>query len=272
MSDVAGRPLDHATARIVAELAAALLPSLKSDVRETVAAEIAKGLSTAAAALPAPRSLGAEEPLASLRRFQEAIGRVGSEMTASFAAADASVERSVSDLASSMERFRECMEGFRECMEGVAARLAQTADELARQSSGQFAALSSALASVKTGLDDETLEEMTGLLRFLKEAIPAWEGALKADGRMQTRELSEFSAEMSELAKDMKLNLVSIARESAEKGAARDEERRRLLEESGRAAARRLEKLEKIVILTGAVSAFFWVTLLVVLFMQQGGG
>ncbi|MDR1649012.1 MAG: hypothetical protein LBR71_02020 [Synergistaceae bacterium] len=201
----AGRPLDHATARIVAELAAALLPSLSSDVKEVVAEE---------------------------------TGRAGAEMTASFSAAETSMRQSVSELSSS-----------------VAARLTRTADELARQSSGHFAALSSAL---------ETLEDMAGLLRFLKEAIPGWEGVLKADGRMQTRELSEFSAEMSELAKDMKLSLTAIARESAEKGAVRDEAGRKLLEENGRAMERRLARLEKIVVLTGAVSAFFWVTLLIV--------
>jgi hypothetical protein len=206
-----GRPLDHATARIVAELAAALLPSLSSDVREAVAGE---------------------------------IGRAGSETAASFTAAGMSVRQSVSGLSSSME--------------DVAARLTRTADELARQSSGQFTALSSAL---------ETLEDMAGLLRFLKEAIPGWEGVLKADGRMQTRELSEFSAEMSELAKDMKLNLTAIARESAEKNAVRDEERRKLFEERGRAMERRLARLEKIIVLTGAVSAFFWVTLLIVLLL-----
>ena len=234
--NISERPLDHATARIVAELAAALLPTLTSDVRETVAAEIAKGT-------PAPPA-----------------NMASSETAASFTAAEASVERSVSELSSSMERLRERMES-------AAARLTQAADELARQSSGQFSALSSALASVKPGLDDETLEDVTGLLRFLKEAIPGWEGVLKADGRMQTRELSEFSAEMSELAKDIKLSLAAAVRENAEKGAVRDEERRRLLEESGRMTERRLEKLEKIVILTGAVSAFFWLTLLVVSFI-----
>ncbi|MDR1651241.1 MAG: hypothetical protein LBR87_05595 [Synergistaceae bacterium] len=212
-----GRPLDHATARIVAELAAALLPPLTSDMREAVAGE---------------------------------IGRAGSEMTGSFAAAEASVRQSVSELSS-----------------GIAARLTQVADELARQSSGQFTALSSALASAKPGLGDEVLEDAAGLLRFLKEAIPRWEGALKADGRMQTRELSEFSAEMSELAKEMKLSLSAVARESAERSAARDEERRKLLEESGRAMERRLTRLEKIVVLTGVVCAFFWTTLLIVLLL-----
>jgi hypothetical protein len=192
--DVSSRPLDHATARIVAELAAALLPPLTAEMKESVAAE-------------------------------------------------------------------------------VAVRLNQTADELARQSSAQFAAFSSALASVKPvigdeslgGSIDETLQEIAGLLRFLKEAIPGWEGVLKADGRMQTRELSEFSAEMSELVKDMKLNLAAAARESAEKAAARDGERRRLLEESGRTTESRLARLEKLVILTGAVSAFLWAALLLAL-------
>jgi ABC-type transporter Mla subunit MlaD len=249
--------LDHATARIVAELAAALLPSLTSDVKEAVAAEVARG-ARQAAALPERRGEDAGEELVSLHRAS--LQRF-SETAASFAAAEASVERSVSELSSLMERF--C-----ERMEGVAARLAQAADDLARQSSGQFTALSSTLASVKSGLDDETLEDVAGTLRFLKEAIPGWEGVLKADGRMQTRELSEFSAEMSELSKDMKLSLAAIVRESAEKGAARDEERRKAAEENGQAMERRLARLEKIAVLTGAASAFFWLmTLLVVLFI-----
>jgi hypothetical protein len=264
MSDISERPLDHATARIVAELAAALLPSLTSVVKEAVAAEIAKKPPGASAD---DRTRGAEASLAPLRRFQEEISAAGAGMAGSFAAAEASMERSVSEMNQSVSGLSSSTERFCERMEEIAARLAQTADDLARQSSGQFTAFSSALASVKTGLDDETLEDVTRLLRFLKEAIPGWEGVLKADGRMQTRELSEFSAEMSDLVKDMKLGLTALARENAEKSAARDEEGRRFLEESGQAADRRLAKLEKIVILTAAVSAFFWVTLLVVLFV-----
>jgi hypothetical protein len=208
--------LDHATARIVAELAAALLPPLTAGVKAAVAEEIAK------------------------RTENEESAR----QTAS----------------SSIERFGERMEE-------AAARLTRVAEELARQSSGQFAALSSALASVKPALDDEALEDVAGLLRFLKEAIPGWEGVLKADGRMQTRELSEFSAEMSELAKDIKLSLAASARESAEKGAARDEERRRFAEESARAMERRLTRLEKIAVSAGVISALFWVAVLVVLWV-----
>lgn len=250
-NDISERPLDHATARIVAELAAALLPPLTSDVREAVVTEIVKEL----AALSERREQSAEDLLAPFLRLREEIGRTGSETTASFAAAEASVKRCVSELSASMDRFNERMES-------ITARLTQAADELGRQSSGQFTALSSALDSVKPGLDDETLEDMTGLLRFLKEAIPGWEGILKADGRMQTRELSEFSAEMSELTKDMKLSLTAAVRERAEKDAAQGEKRRQLLEENGRAMELRLARLEKIVMLTGAVSAFFWVTLL----------
>ena len=262
------RPLDHATARIVAELAAALLPSLTSGMKETVAAEIAKGLP---AALSNDRqSSDAEESLTLLRRFREEAGKASSELAASFVAAGVSAERSAAEMKRSVSELSSSMERFRERMENVAARLAQAADELSRQSSGQFAAFSSTLStltSVKTGLDDETLEDVIRLLRFLKEAIPGWEGVLKADGRMQTRELSEFSAEMSELAKEMKQGLASAVRESAEKSAVRDGERRRFFEESGRTAERRLAKLEKIVILTGIASALFWVTLLVVLFV-----
>jgi hypothetical protein len=250
-SDISNRPLDHATARIVAELAAALLPPLTSDVKKAVTAEILKEL----AALSERQEQRAEELFAPFLRLREEIGRAGSEAAASFAAAEASVKRSESELSASINRFGERMES-------IAARLTQAADELGRQSSGQFTALSSALDSVKPGLDDETLEDVAGLLRFLKEAIPGWEGVLKADGRMQTRELSEFSAEMSELTKDMKLNLTTAVRESAEKDAARREEKQRLLEENWRTMELRLAKLEKIVILTGAVSAFFWVTLL----------
>jgi ABC-type transporter Mla subunit MlaD len=54
-------------------------------------------------------------------------------------------------------------------------------------------------------------------LQALREAMANWEGVLKADGRAQTRELSEFSSELSDLTRGLESILPQAVRDAVEK-------------------------------------------------------
>jgi hypothetical protein len=196
------RPLDHATARIVAELAATLLPHLQ----ETLAVE----LKNAAEALSAQNNRGVQETLTALGRLKVASDEV---VTALDAAGTS----------------------MREMSSGVLPSLLRICEQL-ESSAAQPAAA-------------ETLD-------ILKNAISNWEGVLKADGHAQTRELSEFSSELSELMKDMGVSLPQTVKDTTEKAMAfRDDQCLKTLLESRYVMEKRLARLEKIVVVSGAVSA-----------------
>lgn len=86
----------------------------------------------------------------------------------------------------------------------------------------------------------------------LKQSITEWEGVLKADGRAHTRELSEFSAEMSEVIKDMKGSVTALVREAVEHETSRDAEWRLMLKKTEQNLERKLARLERIALILGA--------------------
>ena len=99
--------------------------------------------------------------------------------------------------------------------------------------------------------NEDTAAETLALLRSLEAALPGWEGILKADGRAHTRELSELSAEMSELLRDTRSTLLTEVRDVVEKEfAKRDERLERFLRESATQT-----ELKKIVVASTAISA-----------------
>jgi hypothetical protein len=203
------RPLDHTTARIVAELAGALLPRL----RETVAGELTRMTEF----MPGLANEGAEEALAAMNRLKNTINA----MTDLLDTAKCSLERVTEGAFEKLERMPEQLETF----------AAQLKD------------------------DGERATETTQLLRTLERAIPAWEGVLKADGRAQTRELSEFSSEISEMLRDLQAGLLSAVGETVK----RENEKRGvqvegLLLENGRLLERRVARLEKITVATGLIA------------------
>ncbi|MDR1740255.1 MAG: hypothetical protein LBR38_00180 [Synergistaceae bacterium] len=86
----------------------------------------------------------------------------------------------------------------------------------------------------------------------MKQSITEWEGVLKADGRAHTRELSEFSAEMSEVIKDMKGSVTALVREAVEHETSRDAEWRLMLKKTEQNLERKLARLERIALILGA--------------------
>jgi ABC-type transporter Mla subunit MlaD len=212
-SDTSERPLDHATARIVAELAAALLPRLQ----ETLAGE----LKHAVESLSARMHHGVEETLTALERLKTA----SDEIVASLNAAE------------------ESMQG----MSGMLSSLAKIREQL-----GVFAAQPAASAEA---------------LDALKNAISAWEGVLKADGHAQTRELSEFSSELSELIRDMGVNLPQTVKDTAEKViTSRNDEWVKTVLENKYIMEKRLARLEKIAVVSGAISAILLAMVALILY------
>jgi hypothetical protein len=157
------------------------------------------------------------------------------------------------------ERLAEIVASAGERLSAAAARLESAAD-------GVFSErISNELAEIvrRVPPPDSAKPELDGvgadiskLLRHLEEAIPEWEGILKADGRAQTKELSELSAEITEVAQDTKMALLASVREVAEKRAARNAEWKEALMETERAIEHRMAKLEKTAVLAAAVSAF----------------
>ncbi|GHS92715.1 hypothetical protein AGMMS50276_01210 [Synergistales bacterium] len=186
-NETTSRPLDHATARIVTELAAAILEPLKEDIKKTIHEAIELKISVAA------KSCTVTEPLSS-----PAVRPETSEI------------------------------------------------------------------SRKT----EISEDLQQLLRALSEDIRAWEGILKAEGVAQTRELSEFSSEISDLVKDIKSSLPFLISQAvcdaSEKNINHGERLQKLTEGALSEVERRLLKLEKIALISGVILAFLLIVALTV--------
>lgn len=211
-SDTSERPLDHATTRIVAELAAALLPRLQ----ETLADE----LKNAAESLSIQTHHGVEETLAALERLKT----TSDEIAASLNAAEESM-REMSVMLSSLAKIRE--------------QLGTTVQPVAAAEA----------------------------LDALKNAISAWEGVLKADGHAQTRELSEFSSELSELIRDMGVSLPQTVKNTAEKViTSRNDAWVKTVEEYKDVTERRLARLEKIIVVSGAISTILLAMVALILY------
>jgi len=149
--------LDHATARIVTELAAELLPHLK----ETVSAELTRTIES----LPVNVDREIEEVLSSLKRLRALF----EDMTGALNTAQNSALRVSSEL---FPLLSAC---------GTLCAATERLEQLA----------------VKLSTDD-IVKVNEKLLHSLEASFADWAGILKANGRAQTRELSEFSAEVSE--------------------------------------------------------------------------
>jgi hypothetical protein len=215
---LAERPLDHATARIVAELAAALLPHLQ----ETLAVE----LKSAVEALSIRTRHGVQEALSALELLKVA----SDEVTASLNAAETSIGEMSSGILPSLSR--------------ICERL------------GTFA--------VQPAAGNERLDATLGAL---KNAIANWEGVLKADGHAQTRELSEFSSELSELVRDMGVSLPQAVKDTTEKAMTSwDGEWVKTVLENRVVMEKRLARLEKIVVVFGAISAILLAVVVLILY------
>jgi hypothetical protein len=224
MNDAPDRPLDHATARIVAELATALLPPLQA----AVAAEVEKAIG----ALPRQTSQAFEETLTVLKQLRVSCEEI---VTALNAAKNSIRETSVDVLPSLSE---------------VCGRLNVIVENLSRF------------------VEAANLDETEKLLHTVEVGISKWEGILKAEGRVQTRELSEFSSEVLELTKDMKSSLPQTLKENVEKALmSHGDEWVRSVGENVRALETRLMKIEKLFALLGAFVALCLAAIAATVFM-----
>ena len=205
MTENLERPMDHATARIVTELAAALLPHLK----ETVSAELTRTIESLS--INVDREVG--EALSSLKRLNVLF----EGMTDALNSSQSSALRLSSEL---LSLSRTC-------------EILNTATERIEQ-----------LASAKPPVDSAQINE---ILHSVEVAISDWSGILKSNGHAQTKELSEFSAEVYELIGGMKSILSTMLGEILEKTLSlRTEDWLRATGENARALEARLSKLEKI--------------------------
>ena len=198
------RQLDHATARIITELVAALLPHLK----ETVSAELTRTIES----LPINIDREVEEALSSLKRLQFLFG----DMTNALSSAQSSALRVSNEL---LTLSRTC-----ETLNTATERLEQL--------------------TLESPIDAAQVKEV---LHSMEMSISDWSGILKSNGRAQTKELSEFSAEVYELIGGMKSTLTAMLGEILEKTlSSRTEDWLRTTDENVRALETRLTKLEKI--------------------------
>jgi chromosome segregation ATPase len=194
---------DHATARIVEELAAALLPHLK----ETVSAELTRTTKS----LPINVDREVEEALASLKRLQVLFKDMEKTLK--------SVQSSVSLLSNELLPLSQTCE----TLNAASERLEQLAAN-----------------------PDVNVAETNELLRAIAASLSEWEGILKANGRAHTRELTEFSAEVSEQVSWMKSGIPVMVEEILKKTLSPRTEECRTADESARALDTRLARLEKI--------------------------
>lgn len=232
-----GPPLDHATARIVTELASALLPRLQ----ETVAEEIAK---LAPRAHYGTRAAGSEVFFPVVQTPTEETeahenNEKISEETLRLVLKQENLTSTLELLVQNLERFSRQMEETKE----------ETREETGEREK-----------------ETETVGGTTEVLRLIEEALSRWEGTLKADGRAQTRELSEFSMEVAELLKDTRTHLLQTVRQAVEERlATRDSRLRQELMENEKNTERRLARLEKMVVASGVLSMVLFATLFLLL-------
>jgi len=229
MPDTSKQQLDHTTARIVEELAAALLPHLK----ETVSAELARTIS----ALPVNIDREVEKSLASLSRFQKLF----EDMAGALDSAQSSVARLSGDL---RPLSRTC-----EIMEAATERLEQLA--------------------VKPDKNNGT-QVNEALIRSLEETLHDWGGILKANGLAHTKELKEFSAEVSEQVGWIKSNMPVFLEKELKKTLLPYIEESRAVAENVRTLDDRLtslEKIGKIVLVEGIILIAVLVAAAVLYFM-----
>ena len=202
---------DHATTRIITELAAELLPHLK----ETVTSELARTLES----LPVNIDREVEQALSSLKRLQA----VFEDMTVALNSAQRAAQRVSNDLLP-LSRMCETLRAAIERLEELTA---------------------------KPDVKETPLDE---LVRSFEAIISDWGGILKASGRAHTKELNEFSAEVTELVGDMKSSLPAMLGEILGKALlSHTEELTKASGESVRTLETRLTRLEKIILTGGAV-------------------
>lgn len=168
-------PLDHASARIVAELSARLLPSLREALTEIRAQEDG-------------------ERDAAWRKIREAVAGIG--------------ERS--DKGS--EKFSEYWERLSRSLAGLEHRLTAIEERLAHLETLQRDVSLSLLKDA--GETPASPNREAPLSDLMEHRIPAWEGLLRAHNQAQSLELNALSTELAELQHETRGALDQTLRET----------------------------------------------------------
>ena len=180
-------PLDHASARIVSELAARLLPPLKEE-------------------LSALRTLEDEEKDAAWRRIREAVSELAARPRVEPEGNPAHWEALARSLEDTNRRIA--------LLEGAISQLKAAVENIAELQRAPAAASPDSSPSNEGAPFPP--EREAPLLDLMENRIPIWEGLLRAHNQAQSRELNALSVELAELQNETREAMARTLREALE--------------------------------------------------------
>ena len=181
-------PLDHASARIVSELAARLLPPLKEE-------------------LSALRTLEDREKDAAWRRIGEAVSELAARPNTK---PEGDLERWEA-LAHSLEDTNRRIASLEEAM----SKLGDAVENIAELQRVPASSLPDSSPSEEEGAQLPPDREAP-LLDLMENRIPAWEGLLRAHNQAQSQELNALSMELADLQNETREAMTRTLREALE--------------------------------------------------------
>lgn len=181
-------PLDHASARIVSELAARLLPPLKEE-------------------LSALRTLEDEEKDAAWRRIREAVSELAARPRIEPEGNPAHWEALARSLEDTNRRIA--------LLEGAISQLKAAVENIAELQRAPASSHPDSSPSNGVGAPFPP-EREAPLLDLMENRIPIWEGLLRAHNQAQSRELNALSVELAELQNETREAMARTLREALE--------------------------------------------------------
>ena len=181
-------PLDHASARIVSELAARLLPPLKEE-------------------LSALRTLEDEEKDAAWRRIREAVSELAARPRVEPEGDPAHWEALARSLEDTNRRIA--------LLEGAISQPKAAVENIAELQRAPASSHPDSSPSEEEGAQLPPDREAP-LLDLMENRIPIWEGLLRAHNQAQSRELNALSVELAELQNETREAMAQTLREALE--------------------------------------------------------
>ena len=179
---------------------------------------------------------------------------VSAELTRTIEALPVNVDRQVEGVLSSLRRLQALFENTAVTLESAQSSASLLLDELLPLSHTCDTLKSTAERFERLAVKPDTYDaNVDELLLSLKASLSDWGGILKAEGCAQTKELSEFSAEVSEQVGWMKSTMPQLVGDILEKTLSSRVDENQIIVEKFHALEARLSKLEKIgnIILAG---------------------
>lgn len=182
-------PLDHASARIVSELAARLLPPLKEE-------------------LSALRTLEDEEKDAAWRRIREAVSELAARPRVEPEGDPARWEALARSLEDTNRRIA--------LLEGAISQLKAAVENIAELQRTPASSHPDSSPSSDEGGNELPPDREAPLSDLMENRIPIWEGLLRAHNQAQSRELNALSVELAELQNETREAMARTLREALE--------------------------------------------------------